>query len=40
MKVLLPIVLLFVLMCNDAWTKDIIILDANQLKIEEQKCLI
>jgi hypothetical protein len=40
MKVLLPIVLLFVLMCNDAWTKDIIILDSNQLKIEDQKCLI
>ena len=36
MKVLLPIVLLFVLLCNDAWTKDIIILDANQLKIEER----
>ncbi len=40
MKVLLPILLLFLLGFNDAWSKDIIILDSNQLKIEDREAIL
>lgn len=40
MKVLLPIVLLFLLVFNTAWSKDIIILDSNALKIEEREAIL
>ena len=40
MKVLLPILLLFLLGFNDTWSKDIIILDSNQLKIEDREAIL